>query len=90
MVVREAASPSDSAFCATEAMKVAISSTVVVVSLTVPARLSRSRAIWSIETVISSIVAEASVTVWASVPPERATSSIEAPISVIELEVSST
>jgi hypothetical protein len=28
----------------------------------VPARLSRSRAIWSIETVISSIVAEASVT----------------------------
>ncbi len=90
MVVREAASPSASAFCATEAMKVAISSTVLVVSFTVPARLSRSRAIWSIETVISSIVAEASVTVCASVPPERATSSIEAPISVIELEVSST
>ena len=43
-------------------MKVVISSTVAEVSVTVPARLSRFLAIWSMETVISSMVAEASVT----------------------------
>jgi len=58
-LARDAASPRDSAFCATEAMNAAISSTVAVVSPTVPARLSRSRAIWSMDTVICSMVADA-------------------------------
>ena len=55
--------PGLSAFVATDAMKVVISSTVPEVSVTVSARLSRFLAIWSMETVISSMVAEASVTV---------------------------
>ena len=67
-----------------------MSSTVPEVVVTVSARLSRSLAIWSMETVICSMVAEASVTVVARVAEERATSSMDAPISVIELLVSST
>jgi hypothetical protein len=51
-LVRWAATESDSALRATCAMKVAISSTVPEVSVTVPARCSRLRATWSMETVI--------------------------------------
>ena len=85
-----AAVVSVSAFLATPSMDVAISSIVLEVSVTVPARFSRFLAIWSIDTVICSMVAEASFTVPARVELDLATCSMEAPICVIEEEVSST